>query len=148
MKWKACYIPERAETLHRYTSTKQETGLQKQNRRVSERICRKKYNKKWKNDSISLYLAWLECWMTYNIIVVYFNGETMLLKTFEVVSSPNGNTIQCDRTIRIGLALPLTFLLTNYLPVSFVVKSDLLRSTDTRMPARCLTSLPQRCQNS
>lgn len=49
--------------------------------------------------------------------------KTMLSKTFEVVSSPNGNTIQCDRTIRIGLALPLTFLLTNYLPVSFVVKS-------------------------
>ena len=87
----------------------------------------KKY-KIWKNDSFSLYLACLECWVThglkrqvllpclYYIIEVDFSGEAILLKTFEVVSSPNGNTIQCDRTIRIGFALPLPFPLTYYLP--------------------------------
>lgn len=42
----------------------------------------------------------------------------MLLKTFEVVSSPNGNTIQCGGTIGKRLALPLTFPLKNYLPYS------------------------------
>ena len=75
----------------------------------------------------------------------------MLLKTFEVVSSPNSNTIQCGGTIGKRLALPLTFPLTLsplLFPVSRVIKSDFLRSTDTRMPARCLTFLPQRCQNS
>ena len=48
----------------------------------------------------------------YYIIEVDFSWETMLLKTFEVVSSPNGNPIQCDRTIRIDFALPLPFPLT------------------------------------
>lgn len=94
--------------------------------------------------------SWFE---TTSIMEVDSRGETMLLKTGEVVSSPNGNTIQRDRTIGTGLVLPLPFPLATELspslfPVSLVIKSDLLRYTRTRMSVRCLTFLPQRCQNS
>lgn len=122
---------------------------------LKESVKKYKIWKNWSNFITScLFRVLSDSWFeTTSIMEVDSRGETMLLKTCEVVSSPNGNTIQCDRTIGTGLVLPLPFPLATELspslfPVSLVIKSDLLRYTRTRMSVRCLTFLPQRCQNS